>query len=62
MPKTKQLSVFCENRPGTLAHVAGADVRMIQSRCGTGLSLEAFDGHGVGKDYFRQKLQSDEAS
>jgi hypothetical protein len=22
MPKTKQLSVFCENRPGTLAHVA----------------------------------------
>jgi hypothetical protein len=22
MPRTKQLSVFCENRPGTLAHVA----------------------------------------
>jgi hypothetical protein len=21
MPRTKQLSVFCENRPGTLAHV-----------------------------------------
>lgn len=40
MPKTKQLSVFCENRPGSLAHVArvlgDAKVNILAFCVGTG--------------------------
>ena len=42
--------------------VNGADVGMIQRRCGPGFALEAFQGLRVLRDFVGQELQRDEAA
>jgi len=41
--------------------VNGADVRMVESRCGAGLAFEPFHRLRIAGEFFRQKLQCDVA-